>query len=50
MTYRFISGVDSVIGGSIGSVHKLVVDEQLMREAQLHVVLLHLHLPTTIYT
>ena len=44
MTYRFIGGIDGIVCVSIGSIHKLVVDEQLMWEAQFHVVLLHLHL------
>ena len=44
VTYRFIGGIDGIVCVSIGSIHKLIVDEQLMWEAQFHVVLLHLHL------
>lgn len=43
-TYITISGVNGVIGFSSLSVHKLAIDEQLMRHSDFHIVGILLHL------
>lgn len=43
-THTFVAGVNGFKGPPIRGVHKLVVDEALMREGQVHVVYSHLDL------
>lgn len=46
-THTFVAGVNGFKGPPVRGVHKLVVDEALMREGQVHVVYSHLDLEQT---
>lgn len=43
-THTFVAGINCFKRPSVRGVHKLIVDEALMREGQVHVVYSHLDL------